>query len=184
MAGNHSRAYRSIHGVLALVLVLSCAGPRASLSVADSARVAREIEQRVRSAYDLSAPNVEQRMLDLYPASGRVVSAATGHVVTSADSVKAGVRYFWRQVGTNMQDPKWMWDQIVVDVLSPTSAVMTAGYHIPHRTPRGDPHVLGGAWTAVFERRDGKWVIVQEHLSDLPPEQAAAAHDSMPGMKH
>ena len=27
---------------------------------------------------------------------------------------------------------------------------------------------IGGAWTAAFERRDGKWLIVQEHLSDAP----------------
>jgi hypothetical protein len=30
------------------------------------------------------------------------------------------------------------------------------------------PHELGGAMTEVFEKRDGRWVIVQEHLSDLP----------------
>jgi hypothetical protein len=55
-----------------------------------------------------------------------------------------------------------------VDVLSRTAAVMTATYRVPHHTPRGDPHVIGGAWTAVFSRRNGEWVIVQEHLSDSP----------------
>jgi hypothetical protein len=30
------------------------------------------------------------------------------------------------------------------------------------------PHVIGGAWTAVFQRRGRRWVIVQEHLSDAP----------------
>jgi ketosteroid isomerase-like protein len=45
---------------------------------------------------------------------------------------------------------------------------MTAKYHIPHLTPHNQPHTLGGAWTAVFEKRDGRWYIVQEHLSDLP----------------
>jgi hypothetical protein len=28
-------------------------------------------------------------------------------------------------------------------------------------------HVIGGAWTAVFQKRAGKWVIIQEHLSDV-----------------
>ena len=55
-----------------------------------------------------------------------------------------------------------------VDVLGPDAAVLTATYTIPHRTPRGDPHVVGGAWTAVFGRRGGRWAIVQEHLSDRP----------------
>jgi hypothetical protein len=33
------------------------------------------------------------------------------------------------------------------------------------------PHVIGGAWTAVFANRGGRWVIVQEHLSDAPTPQ-------------
>jgi hypothetical protein len=50
--------------------------------------------------------------------------------------------------------------------------------------------VIAGAWTAAFERRGGRWVIVQEHLSDLPATQtmampgdsAGAAMPAMPGM--
>jgi hypothetical protein len=165
----------------------ACGGGR-SLSSRDSARIAAEIEQRVKAAYDLKAPDVEQRMLGLYAPTGRIVSAASGTVMTSRDTILGGVRYFWRQVGSNMRDPKWIWDKMVVDVLSPNAAVMTAAYHIPHLTPRGEPHVLGGAWTAVFERRGKDWVIVQEHLSDLPQQPATAdssraARDSMPGMK-
>jgi hypothetical protein len=38
----------------------------------------------------------------------------------------------------------------------------------------GAPHVIGGAWTAVFARRDGRWAIVQEHLSDVPAAVDAA----------
>jgi len=53
--------------------------------------------------------------------------------------------------------------------LSPNAAVMTATYHVPHLTPRNEPHTIGGAWTAVFEKRGARWYIVQEHLSDLPP---------------
>jgi hypothetical protein len=28
--------------------------------------------------------------------------------------------------------------------------------------------MIGGAWTSVWTRRNGRWIIVQEHLSDLP----------------
>ena len=172
----------------ALGFAAACGRNGSGLSSRDSTRIAAEIEQRVKTAYDLKAPDVEQRMLGLYAPSGRIVSAASGTVMTSRDTILGGVRYFWRQVGSNMRDPKWIWDTMVVDVLSPNAAVMTAAYHIPHLTPRGEPHVLGGAWTAVFERRGKDWVIVQEHLSDLPQQPATAdsshaAHDSMPGMK-
>jgi ketosteroid isomerase-like protein len=67
-----------------------------------------------------------------------------------------------------MRDPQWQWTAMQIDVLSRTAAAMTATYRVPHRTPRGDPHVIAGAWTAVFEKRGGQWVIVHEHLSDRP----------------
>ena len=83
-------------------------------------------------------------------------------------TIAAGIRYFWRAVGVNMKEAKWIWDSSYVDVISPTTAVVTASYHIPHKTPRDQPHVIAGAMTALFVKRDGKWVIIQEHLSDLP----------------
>jgi ketosteroid isomerase-like protein len=55
-----------------------------------------------------------------------------------------------------------------VDVLAPGAAVVTTTYRVPHITPAGEPHVIAGAWTAVFQQRDGRWVIVHEHLSDVP----------------
>ena len=87
-----------------------------------------------------------------------------------------GIKAFWDNVGANMREPKWVWDQMIFDVLSPTAAVMTAQYHVPHLTPRNQPHTIGGAWTAVFQKRDGRWYIVQEHLSDTPavPDSVAA----------
>jgi hypothetical protein len=47
--------------------------------------------------------------------------------------------------------------------------VLTTTYSVAHVTPAGAPHVIAGAWTAAFQRRAGRWVIVQEHLSDVPP---------------
>ena len=114
------------------------------------------------------------------------VKVAAGQMLTSRDSVAMGIKAFWDNVGVNMREPKWIWDQMVIDVLSPNAAVMTARYHIPHLTPRNQPHTLGGAWTAVFEKRDGRWYIIQEHLSDLPamPDSAMTMPMAMPpGMK-
>jgi ketosteroid isomerase-like protein len=132
--------------------------------------IADTIFATVDRAYDLSRRDgdVVARLMSLYPDSGRVVSAAGGRVTTSRDSLELQVRRFWEWVGANMQEPRWTWGRRHVDVLSPTAAVMTATYTIEHRTPAGAPHVIGGAWTALFQRRDGRWVIVQEHLSDLP----------------
>ena len=144
--------------------------PKADTSVTpeDRRAIATAIEQRVKGAYDLGAEDVLAGMLSLYPREGPVYSASGGAVTTTRDSLEAAVRQFWNYVGRNMRDPTWEWTTMQVDVLSASSAVMTATYRVPHLTPSGQPHVIGGAWTAVFSKRNGEWVIVHEHLSDSP----------------
>lgn len=164
-----ARAGRLALIVLAPGLVLGCE-QRADTSLSDADRqvIATTIEQRVKGAYDLGAKDMLAGMLSLYPREGPVYSASGGAVTTTRDSLEAAVRQFWNYVGRNMRDPKWQWTMMRVDVLSATSAVMTATYRVPHLTPAGQRHVIGGAWTAVFSKRDGEWVIVHEHLSDSP----------------
>lgn len=165
---------------LALLLSLcaaACARPNADEIPAEQrAAIADTLRGLLVSAYDLSKPgDAVARLMSLYPDSGRIVSASGGRVSTSRDSLQAELRAFWENVGRNMRDPKWNWGPMQVDVLAPDAAVVTTTYSVPHLTPRGEPHVIAGAWTAVFQRRAGRWVIVQEHLSDLPQTMPAAA---------
>jgi hypothetical protein len=154
---------------LAFGIALACGqGGDTGLTAEERRTIAATIEQRVKTAYDLGADDVLAGMLSLYPREGPVYSASGGSVTTTRDSLEAAIRQFWNYVGRNMRDPKWEWTKMQVDVLSPMSAVMTATYRVPHLTPAGQPHVIGGAWTAVFARRNGEWVIVHEHLSDSP----------------
>ena len=88
-------------------------------------------------------------------------------MTTSRDTLAMGIKAFWDNVGVNMRQPQWVWDKMVVDVLAPNAAVMTATYHIPHLTPQNQPHVIAGAWTAAFEKRGSRWYVIQEHLSDV-----------------
>jgi hypothetical protein len=141
---------------------------RSGLTDEERRTIAATIEQRVKTAYDLGASDVLAGMLSLYPREGAVYSASGGSVTTTRDSLETAIRQFWNYVGRNMREPKWEWTTMRVDVLSRTSAVMTTAYRVPHLTPNGDPHVIGGAWTAVFARKNGEWVIVHEHLSDSP----------------
>ena len=163
---------------LIATLTVGCApGPR-SLTAAERRAVADTLEGLVRRAYDLSGPSAgsADRLLGLYADTGRVVSASGGRILTSRDSLAEGIRYFWESTGRNMREPRWIWEQMVTDVLGPDAAVVTATYRVPHRTPRGEPHELAGAMTLVFARRGGRWLVVQEHLSDRPaaPTDAAA----------
>ena len=166
-------------GILAVAATLAAACVSKAPSAEERAAIAAEIEQEVKAAYDLKNPDVVKSFMALYPDTGRIVSSSGGRVITSRDTIYQGIRDFWQYVGSNMKDPTWMWDRFVIDVLSRDAAVMTATYHVPHTTPQGHPHIIGGAWTAVFRRDGDRWVIVQEHLSDIPPALADSAHAHM-----
>ena len=136
--------------------------------------ISDSLSHLVINSYDLSKPDLVGRMMSLYPTTGPLYSASGGRVFTKRSDLQTQISTFWQYVGSNMQNPKWEWTSMHFDVLAPDAAVMTATYRIPHTTPRGMPHVIGGAWTAVFVNRGGHWVVIQEHLSDVP-----AAPDSM-----
>ena len=164
-------------GVAALVLAGGACGPAPGgrLSGAQEAAIADTLRQLVAAAYDFSKEgDAVGRLMSLYPDSGRVVSAASGRITASRDTLELQIREFWTNVGQNMRDPRWTWEHTHIEVLSPDAAVLTATYRVPHTTPHGDPHVIGGAMTAVFERRDRRWVIVHEHLSVAPPAGRSA----------
>ena len=157
---------RVVPGLLLVGLVACKASP--PLDGRDDAALADTLKARIAEAYDFTRPGVLERMNGLYPDTGRVISASGGHVIASADSLRAGIAAFWKNVGTNMRDAKWVWGDVYVDRLDRDAAVLTATWSIPHIAPDGHPHVIQGAWTAVFRRMSRKWMIVAEHLS-VPP---------------
>ena len=167
-----------------LAVGAACGEPsRQPLDASYTKAVTDTLRSLLVNAYDLTKPgDAVSRLMSLYPDSGRVISASGGQVTTTHDSLAAGIRTFWTFVGQNMQQPKWEWGPMFVDVLAPDAAVVTTTYRVPHHTPRGAPHVIAGAWTAVFQRRAGKWVIIQEHLSDLPEALAMPGMAAVPGM--
>jgi ketosteroid isomerase-like protein len=159
---------------LLLLALLSgaCTSGGASLTHSERRAIADTVEGLLRRAYDVSGPSAgSDRLISLYSDSGRVVSAGGGRIMTSRDSLVAGIRDFWESIGRNMREPRWIWEQMATDVLSSDAAVVTATYRVPHRTPRGEPHEIAGAMTLVFARRGGRWIVVQEHVSDRPPNQ-------------
>ena len=167
------------------VIAAACQpAPSAQVDPARRQAITDTLTTMIRSAYDLKSSNPVARFMSLYPDSGRVISASGGRVTTTRDSLESGIKSFWEYVGRNMQNPTWIWGTPQVDVLSPDAAVVTTTYRIPHRTPAGEPHTVAGAWTAVFARRAGKWVIVQEHLSEMPPEATAADTTDAPAAAH
>lgn len=136
------------------------------MSVPEKKAIADSLKHLVVNAYDLSKPDPVKSLMSLYP-TGRVISASGGVITTTRAQLEQGIKAFWTYVGQNMRNPRWEWTSMNVDVLAPDAAVMTSTYRIPHLTPTGMNHVIGGAWTAVFQKRGGRWVVIQEHLSDV-----------------
>ena len=152
---------------------LGCASRGTSVSAEERAAAEHAIRDEVVAAYDLTRPNVPQNLMALYAPTGRIVSASAGRVTTSRDSLRAGIQAFWDNVGRNMRNPRVEWTSMYIAVLAPNAAVMTTTYRIPHTQPNGMRHVIGGAWTAAFQKLGDRWCIVQEHLSDDPTLAAA-----------
>jgi ketosteroid isomerase-like protein len=145
------------------------------------AAIADTLRSAVRAAYDLDKGDVVRRFMSLYPEEGRVVSATAGRVTTTRDSLQASINAFWDGVGQHMVRPTWRWGEMHVDVLGRDAAVMTASYIVPHWTDVGRPHVIGGMWTSIWQRKSEGWRIVHEHLSDMPRAVAERMEATMPG---
>lgn len=176
--------------VFALTALAACSTPRAAATSADLTEqertaIADTIKQRLVAAYNLKSPDVVRSFMSVYPKSrsAEVVSAAGGRVTASRDTLEAGIRSFWESIGSLMKEPHWEWGPMLVDVLSRDAAVLTTTYVIPHHTEEGAPHVIGGAWTSLWKREDRDWVIVREHLSDMPRAAAERMETAM-GHKH
>ena len=154
---------------IAIAAQLSCnAGPERTVSPKERQAITDSIRNLVVRTYDLGKPDAVDRLMSLYPQTGPVFSASSGRIVTTRAQLQGQIETFWKYVGSNMRNPKWEWTAMHIDVLSPDAAVMTASYRVPHLNPMNMPHTIAGAWTAVFAKRGGRWVIVQEHLSDVP----------------
>lgn len=176
------RPLAQVEALIAL-LVLGCSPgqPRHDdFSAGERQTIADSIRALLTTTYTFDGSDPVPRFMKLYADSGSVVSAASGGFTMSRDSVQKGLSTFWTTAGQYMKQPSWTWGPMKIDVLSRDAAVVTARYTIPHWTPEGRPHVLGGAWTTVWTRREGRWVIVQEHLSDLPRSVAERVEASMP----
>lgn len=184
MASTRSLPSRKFFALVTVLMLGTACERQAGVSAAERLAIADSLETLVRQAYDFSQPNPTDRLLSLYPDSGRVISATGGRVSSTRDSLATDIRSFWQNVGQNMKDPKFEIGSSYVDVITPDAVVMTFGYRIPHITPLGNPHLVAGVWTTFWRKQNGRWVIVQEHLSDTPQSSASTAHAADSSARH
>jgi ketosteroid isomerase-like protein len=88
-----------------------------------------------------------------------------GMLYPSADSLASQVHSF--VAGIRSLDVGW--EQLHVTVLALDAGVVTGTFHENVVDKAGKTMKLHGAWTGVYQRRDGKWRIVQGHESFTNP---------------
>jgi hypothetical protein len=158
--------------LIALSSALAACTDPLRVSPAHRRAIADTLSTLVTNAYDFAKPEPASRLLSLYPDTGRVISAVAGRVTTTRDTLAREITGFWERVGRNMQNPRFVLGSTYVDVITRDS--------IPHTTPQGTPHTVSGAWTMLWRRENGRWRIVQEHLSDTPESTAPGLASEVP----
>jgi ketosteroid isomerase-like protein len=166
--------------LVALSSALAACTDPLRVSAAQRRAIADTLSTLVTNAYDFAKPEPAARLLSLYPDTGRVISAVAGRVTTTRDTLAREITGFWERVGRNMKNPRFVLGSTYVDVITRDAAVLTLVYSIPHTTPQGTPHTVSGAWTMLWRRENGRWRIVQEHLSDTPESTAPGLASEVP----
>lgn len=179
-AGRQIRVLVMALAVATTASVMSACADPLRVSPADRRAIADTLSALVANAYDLARPDPANRLLSLYPDSGRIISAVAGRVTTTRDTLAVEIAGFWQRVGRNMQNPRFVLGSTYVDVITRDAAVLTLLYSIPHTTPQGSPHTVSGAWTMLWRRENNRWRIVQEHLSDTPQTTAPGLASERP----
>ena len=124
----------------------------------DSARAYLEQVRRTFRGRDSAA------YVAVYLPTGPIVSLGGGELVTSRDSVAAGVGRFFRRataVDIVFPDPK-------IEVLGPDAAAIATPFVLMTTDSAGKQEEMRGAWSGVLAIREGRVRVLQEHQSNLP----------------
>lgn len=132
--------------------------PSVHAQMEDSARAYLERVRRTFWARDSAA------YVAVYLPTGPIVSLSGGELITSRDSVAAGVGGFFRRataMNITFPDPK-------IDVLGPDAAAIATPFVLTATDSAGKQVEMRGAWSGVLAIRDGRVRVLQEHQSNLP----------------
>lgn len=162
------RPGRLQHRVLAPLLILAggCAQPGApALTDAQRAAIADTVRQHAAALYeDENRRSAEVFVAQMADGPDLFTYASTGRVFWAKDSLAKAARTrvaSLRALTYTLRDAR-------VLVLGPDAAVLTGSYGEAATDSTGKELAFNDAWTAVYQRRDGKWQIVHGHFSRSP----------------
>ncbi len=154
----------------ALLLVAAACKPAGSgaMSDQDRATVAAGVRQADAAFWAaLPSRNVDSVMAHF---ASNVVFADEGMIFPTRDSLTVAAR---ATMGTERSAQVTVGDRRIT-VLGPDAAVLTTTFEEMVVDTAGGSATFKGAWSAVWQREHGRWLMVQSHES-LPSPEAAPA---------
>jgi hypothetical protein len=104
-------------------------------------------------------------LMQLIPDTG-ALAITDGSMVTDMDSLEAGIKQFWGL--PFLSGLKVSWEKKRIDVLSPDAAVLTTEGSTVVDSAGKKQFTMRHLWTGLWQNRDGRWVVVQQHASTIP----------------
>ena len=143
--------------------------PASDRSVTAAERAAVEDTIRKLNAYSMAAQSRRDLngLMQLMPETG-ALAITDGSMVTDMDSLRGGIEQFWGLPWLN--DLKVQWEVRRIDVLAPDAAVVTTTGSTVLDSAGKKKFTIRHHWTGLWQNRDGRWVVVQQHASTIPEE--------------
>jgi uncharacterized protein (TIGR02246 family) len=158
-----------------LVLVASLACVACEHTIRDvSPAVRDELNRAVQSYFEAANRSDTIAIMDAVLHDPRVTSVANGAITTGWEAIRDQVN---RINAVPADIHVTLSGRSQQFLLSPSVALVVAPYTFTARTPERSV-TLHAATTLVFEKSGGKWRIVHEHNSAMPPDaQGDARHN-------
>lgn len=150
---------------LAGLAVAACAAPPA-FTPAQRAAVADTIRMQAEEVIAALASRDVERFASLFTADADFIYVDNGRIYPDRAALTAAATPFFGRLGA----VAGRWDPAHALALSPTAGAFTGVFRPTMTDTAGAPlWVDGKIWTFVYERRGGRWLIVQAHEVNARP---------------
>ncbi|MBI4521858.1 MAG: nuclear transport factor 2 family protein [Gemmatimonadetes bacterium] len=156
-------------GAIAGVVISLVAFPSRSAGAQQSAVADSIRRQADRFIAAIASRDIDQ-FVSLFTTDPDFIYVDAGNIYPDPPALrKAGAGFFGRIKTFNAK-----WDPAKVVVLGPDGGAFTGVMKVEAADTTGKAiWPLGKIWTLVYQRRGGKWQIVQAHEANVPPPRPA-----------
>ena len=157
----HKSTVRSIALTAGAIAALTaCADPISGVAQ-DDPPSPEQVAELFDTWNETLATGDPESVADLYAPNAVLLPTVSNEVRTDRAGI---IDYF---TGFLPNRPSAVIEQSVVNVLDADNAIDTGVYRFTMNKPEG-PEIVDARYTFVYEKRDGEWLIVNHHSSEMP----------------